>query len=1012
VSSLPRRLRAAAYLASASLVLAAVPGAVPPAAAADQDPVDAGIVVQKVEGMPDGFMRGVDVSTALSLEESGVTFRNTDGQVADLFDVLAESGVTDVRVRVWNDPFDAQGHGYGAGNVDVERAVHIGERATAAGLGVLVDFHYSDFWADPSKQQAPKAWAGLSVADKAAAVETYTAESLQEFEDAGVDVEMVQIGNETNNGIAGVTGWDDMAQIFSAGSAAVREVLPDALVALHFTNPESAGRYAGYAAELDARNVDYDVFASSYYPFWHGTLANLTAVLSDVATTYDKLVMVAETSWARTLEDGDGQPNVVREGSVTDPAYPYSVQGQANEVRDVMQAVADVPGDAGIGVFYWEPAWLPVGPPSALEANKLLWERDGSGWATSYVGEYDPTGAGVGYGGSEWDNQALFDFAGNPLESLQVFRYVLTGAVAPRAVYSIGSPSVTVTDGDAVVLPGTVAVTYNDLTSVDVAVTWSDSASWIRGPGTYTISGVTADGDAVAATVKVLPVNVVPNGSFENWGAGWSLDWNVANVKEEAANVHSGAMAVNFWSGTDATFSVSRQVTGVAPGAYTLSVWNHGAPEVAGVSLSAVTSAGSWSVPMPQTGWALWANPTVDDVVVGADGVVTVAVGGSVPANGWGWFDDVVLTPSTGAVAPDTSALDAALTAAGAVHRAWYTDASLAALDHAVEVGHVVLAGSFATADDVAAAAALVNGAIAGLEVSSLAAPTVTGTLAATTVNTVTAASVRVTISAGASAAPTGQVTVHYGPQSVVATLTAADAGRVTVPLPVLAAGTYPVSVDYAGDAAVAPGSASAGTLTVVRLASKVTAHLRSVVVTTSTTAVVDVTVGSVPAGTVPTGTIKVTYGTATTEVALTPADGGRLAVELPRLAIGLYPVKVAYSGDAVVAGSSATTRLVAVVRTPPVVKAQLASATVTPSQAAKVAVTVQAADFASPTGTVWVTYGSRSTSVPLRASDHGSVTVTLAKLPKGTYSVRVVYVSTDSRVGSGVAAPLRLTVR
>ncbi|WP_081844533.1 glycosyl hydrolase 53 family protein [Cellulomonas sp. URHE0023] len=1012
MSSLPRRLRAAAYLASGSLILAAVPGAVLPAAAADQGPVDAGIVVQKVEGLPEGFKRGVDVSTALSLEESGVTFRDTHGQVADLFDVLAQSGVTDVRVRVWNDPWDAQGHGYGAGNVDVERAVEIGERATAAGLGVLVDFHYSDFWADPSKQKAPKAWADLAVAEKAAAVETYTAESLQAFEDAGVDVTMVQVGNETNNGVAGVTGWDDMAQIFSAGSAAVRDVLPDALVALHFTNPESAGRYAGYAAELDARNVDYDVFASSYYPFWHGTLENLTAVLSDVATTYGKKVMVAETSWARTLEDGDGQPNVIREGSVANPAYPYSVQGQANEVRDVMQAVADVPGDAGIGVFYWEPAWLPVGPPRTLEANKVLWERDGSGWATSYVGEYDPVDAGARYGGSEWDNQALFDDTGNPLESLQVFRYVLTGAVAPRAVYSIESPSVTVTDGDAVALPGTVAVTYNDLTVVDVAVTWSDSVSWIRGPGTYTVSGVTADGAATFATVNVLPVNVVPNGSFENWGEGWSLDWNVAKVKDEAANVHSGGMAVNFWSETDGTFSVSRQVTGIAPGTYALSVWNHGAPEVGGIGLSAETSVGSWSVPMPQSGWAAWANPSVDGVVVGADGVVTVAVGGSVPANGWGWFDDVVLTPTTGAVAPDTSALDAALAAAGAVSRAWYTDSSLAALDHAVEVGHVVLAGGFVTAEDVAAATALVNAAIAGLEVSASAAPTVTATLSATTVSTVTAAAVHVTVGAGASAAPTGQVTVHYGPQSVVATLTAADAGQVTVPLPVLAAGAYAISVDYAGDAAVAPGAASAGTLTVVKLASNVTAHVRRAIVTTSTRAVVDVRVSSVPTGTVPTGTVTVTYGTATTEVALAQADDGRVAVELPRLATGLYPVKVAYSGDAVVAGSAATAGVVAVIRTPPVVKAQLVSASVTPSQAAKVAVTVQAADFTSPTGRVTVTYGSRSTSVALRASDDGSVTVTLGKLPKGTYTVHVVYVSDDSRVGSGAAAPLRLTVR
>src|SRR5690606_25726402 len=124
-------------------------------------------------------------------------------------------------------------------------------------------------------------------------------------------------------------------------------------------NPETAGRYADAAAALDARGVDYDVFASSYYPYWHGSLENLTSVLTDVAETYDKREMVAETSWSYTLQDGDGHPNVIQ----TDyPQYPTSVQGQAWAVRDVVAAVAAV-GDAGIGVFYWEPAWLPVGPP-------------------------------------------------------------------------------------------------------------------------------------------------------------------------------------------------------------------------------------------------------------------------------------------------------------------------------------------------------------------------------------------------------------------------------------------------------------------------------------------------------------------------------------------------------------------------------------------------------------------------------------------------------------------------
>src|SRR5919106_1340543 len=161
-----------------------------PAAAGAQDggPVEAGIFVKKVEGLPADFVHGVDVSSVLSLEESGVRFYDTQGQQADLFAVLADSGVTDVRIRVWNDPWDAEGHGYGGGNVDVPRAVEIGQRATAQGLRVLVDFHYSDFWADPSKQQAPKAWAGMTVDEKVDALGAFTRDALAAFRDGGVDV--------------------------------------------------------------------------------------------------------------------------------------------------------------------------------------------------------------------------------------------------------------------------------------------------------------------------------------------------------------------------------------------------------------------------------------------------------------------------------------------------------------------------------------------------------------------------------------------------------------------------------------------------------------------------------------------------------------------------------------------------------------------------------------------------------------------------------------------------------
>ena len=238
----------------------------------------------------------------------------------------------------------------------------MGKLATDAGLKVLIDFHYSDFWADPSKQQAPKAWANYTVDQKANAVNTFTKTSLTTLKNAGVNVKMVQIGNETNGKICGESGFSNMSKIFNAGSSAVREVFSDALVALHFTDPQDSGKQAGYAQSLSDNNVDYDVFASSYYPFWHGSLSNLKSVLGGIAATYNKKVMVAETSYAWTLEDGDGHENTVRVGTndnVSDCIYPYTVEGQAAWVRDVVDTVNSI--DNGIGVFYWEAAWIPVG---------------------------------------------------------------------------------------------------------------------------------------------------------------------------------------------------------------------------------------------------------------------------------------------------------------------------------------------------------------------------------------------------------------------------------------------------------------------------------------------------------------------------------------------------------------------------------------------------------------------------------------------------------------------------
>ena len=377
------------------------------------------IHIEKVPNLPDDFIFGMDVSSVLSEEASGVVYRNFDGNESDLFKVLADSGFNTVRVRVWNHPYDADGHGYGGGNCDTEAAARIGSRAAAHGLRLMVDFHYSDFWADPSKQMPPLAWADMEIDEKSDALYQYTRDSLTRLLAAGADVSLVQIGNETTGRLCGETSWDNICLLMNAGSRACREVCPGALVVLHFTNPEKSGSFEYYAGMLSDHQVDYDVFATSYYPYWHGTLENLSRTLSAVAEKYGKKVMVAETSYAYTLEDSDFYGNTVSSGSTQGCAYAFSPQGQASCLREITDTIVNKTAN-GIGVVYWEGAWISVGDSSWKE-NSALWEKYGSGWASSYAGAYDPADAGRYYGGCAVDNQALFDQYGYPLESLRAF---------------------------------------------------------------------------------------------------------------------------------------------------------------------------------------------------------------------------------------------------------------------------------------------------------------------------------------------------------------------------------------------------------------------------------------------------------------------------------------------------------------------------------------------------------------------------------------------------------------
>ena len=625
--------------------------------------VEAGIRVDKIDGLSDSFIGGVDVSSYVAEKNSGVKYYNFEGQELDdqgFFDLLSDSGVNYVRIRVWNDPYDENGNGYGGGNNDVETAVKIGRWATNAGMKVLIDFHYSDFWSDPGKQFAPKAWVALPLEQKADALSAFTEESLNTLLDAGVDVGMVQVGNETNARFCGESDWDSICTLFNAGTKAVRSAAEsrgrNILTVLHFTDPQN-GRYAGYARELAEHNVEYDVFASSYYPFFHGTTANLTNVLKNIADTYGKKVMVAETSWATTLEDGDGHDNQIRAGNNDTRHYDFSAYGQATEVRTVMQAVADV-GDAGIGVFYWEPAWIPVNvydkdadhAEEILAANRSAWEEYGSGWASSYAGEYQEDAA-TWFGGSAMDNQAMFDFYGHPLESLKVFSYVRTGTVvSDPAPASVTVEDVTIEEGEEFTPPAA-SVTYNDGTTAELEVSWNEEelyAARTGGAGVYEIHGTVSDGENevdVSFTLTVSRINYLDDPSLEEGTAAWTAEPEGIIERLSDNNARTGEYALKFYSGRAFTASASRTVT-LDRGTYCLGAYLQGgdAGENAVFILSASIdgSAAGEDASANVNGWNNWSNAEISPIDIEEDGtVVTITVtAADVAAGGWGSWDD------------------------------------------------------------------------------------------------------------------------------------------------------------------------------------------------------------------------------------------------------------------------------------------------------------------------------------------------------------------------------------
>ena len=619
------------------------------------------LYVEKVENLSDDFILGMDASCVPALEAGGVKYYDHDGNEKDVYQILSENGINYIRVRVWNDPFDADGNGYGGGNCDIENAVKIGQRATEYGMKLLVNFHYSDFWADPAKQMVPKAWKGMDIDTKAEALYQYTKDCLQKLVDAGVDVGMVQIGNETNGAMCGenssaLGGWNRIMQLMSAGSKAVREVCPEALVAVHFANPEKITNFESYGKNLEYYQVDYDVFASSYYPFWHGTLDNLAAVLSNIAETYGKKVMVAETSYAFTAEDTDFYGNTIDEGGGIVKDYPFTYQGQANLVRNVIDTVANKTTN-GIGVFYWEGTWIPSGGES-WEENSVLWETYGSGWASSYAAEYDPDDAGQWYGGCAVDNQAFFDADGKATEALKVFALVKNGNTVENRADAIEDTNLILDLNGEILLPEMVNAVMLDNSKQSVPVEWHNvdiDAMKNGGVAKYTITG-TAGGMTANCYVSMVNYNFLENWSFEDGETGWTAtaigSFDELHVEDKVTDSMTGNKHYHFWgAGPNCVeFTLEQDVADLPAGKYNYSIsvmgGDGGETEIyAYVKLNGeIVATANTEI----TVYNEWHTATIENIEYSEGDTLTVGIYVKCAGpNAWGKIDDALLNSVT-----------------------------------------------------------------------------------------------------------------------------------------------------------------------------------------------------------------------------------------------------------------------------------------------------------------------------------------------------------------------------
>jgi arabinogalactan endo-1,4-beta-galactosidase len=338
------------------------------------------------------FINGADLSFLPQLEDLGGIYCDDNGDPQDAIQIFKDHAFNYVRLKLWHSPAEDYNN--------LNKILLMAARIKNHGMKILLDFHYSDTWADPGKQTKPAAWAGLSFETLQDSVYQYTKKVIQELEAQGTLPDMVQLGNEINSGILWNDGrvggsydtpqqWSRLGTLLNKGIRGIREsgANGDSVkIMIHIANAANNSRCRWFFDNITDYVSDFDFIGLSFYPWWHGTLAGVKTNLNDLAVRYNKDILLAEMAYPWTLEWHDTVGNIVGSTGQLHAGYPATISGQTNYIRELLKIVRGTVNQSGQGVFYWAPDWISVPPV-----------------------------------GSSWENVTLFDFSGKVLNSMDVF---------------------------------------------------------------------------------------------------------------------------------------------------------------------------------------------------------------------------------------------------------------------------------------------------------------------------------------------------------------------------------------------------------------------------------------------------------------------------------------------------------------------------------------------------------------------------------------------------------------